>query len=79
MKQTGREEEEKKQTNTLYSLWALSRQASQMLNGTESLAFGCYRGLFLLVTNSLCEYNLSVVKAQRDAWETKFLQGVRGV
>lgn len=32
---------ERKQTNTLYSPWALSRQTSQMLNGTQCLAFGC--------------------------------------
>lgn len=41
MKQRGGEEEGKKQTNTLYSPWALSRQAPQMLNGTEWLSFGC--------------------------------------
>lgn len=41
MKQRGSEEEGKKQTNTLYSPWALSRQAPQMLNGTEWLSFGC--------------------------------------
>lgn len=33
----------RKQTNTLYRPWALSRQTSQMLNGTQCLEFGCLR------------------------------------